>query len=147
MGKRDLFAKILAIIGTVLIWIPLLLPVIFSISRLISRGRFNFDFLMPAELFFFAIAGGILLIWAAFRSKLLRKWISWSFGACLALTVIDAAAANLTGLAAGVHEPTGWRLAVVLGIYIFFLLAFISTAIGSILLIKKLFRNEEDVGR
>jgi hypothetical protein len=147
MGKRDLFAKILAIIGTVLIWIPLLLPVIFSIGRLISIGRFNIDFLMPAELFFFAIAGGILLIWAAFRSKLLRKWISWSFGACLALTVIDAAVATLTGLASGLHEPAGWRLAIVLGIYVLFLLAFISTAIGGILLTRKLFGKKEEVGQ
>ena len=70
--KRGIFTKILAVAGTVLVWIPLLAPVFFSVMFLIRTGMFRMDYLMPAELFLFALVGGVLLIWAALRAR--ARW-------------------------------------------------------------------------
>ena len=66
--KRGVFTKILAIAGTVLVWIPLLAPVLFSMIFSVKSGMFRMDYLMPAELFYFALLGGVLLLWAALRA-------------------------------------------------------------------------------
>jgi hypothetical protein len=62
MEKKDVLTKILAIVGTVLVWIPILAPVVFSVIRFIAQRRFRFDYLMPAELFPAALVGGGLLL-------------------------------------------------------------------------------------
>jgi hypothetical protein len=38
MGKKDFFTKILAICGTLLVWLPVLAPGVFSIVALIEDG-------------------------------------------------------------------------------------------------------------
>ena len=69
MEKKNVFTKILAITGTVLAWFPTLAPIILSVIASIATQRFLFDYLMPAELFLVAMAGGLLLLWAAFRAR------------------------------------------------------------------------------
>ncbi len=51
MEKHSLLTRILAIAGTVLVGLPILAPVLFSIVALAAEGRFHLDYLMPAELF------------------------------------------------------------------------------------------------
>src|SRR5512147_511105 len=70
MEKRNTLTKILAILGTLFAWVPLLAPIFFSLMRLLQAGRFQFDYLLPAELFPLAWLGGGLLIWAAIRARL-----------------------------------------------------------------------------
>jgi len=72
MGNKDSCTKILAILGSILVWLRLLAPFIFGIASLIGDGMFRFDFLMPAELLPMELAGAGMLIWAAFRSR--RYW-------------------------------------------------------------------------
>jgi hypothetical protein len=62
MEKRDAFTKVLAIVGTVLVWFPILAPVLLSVVVLIKGRVFHFDYLMPAELFPAILVGGGLLI-------------------------------------------------------------------------------------
>ena len=68
MVNRNTFTKALAIIGTILAWLPIQAPIILSAIRLIQTGQFQFDYLIPAELFPLAMIGGGLLIWAAIRA-------------------------------------------------------------------------------
>ncbi|HEX6384498.1 MAG TPA: hypothetical protein VF177_07500, partial [Anaerolineae bacterium] len=65
MEKKGILTRILAIVGTVLVWLPILAPVMFSMAAIIEERVFRFDYLMPAELFPVALVGGGLLIWAA----------------------------------------------------------------------------------
>ena len=51
MVKKDVLTRILAIAGTVLVWLPILAPALFSVVAVIQEGTFRFDYLMPAELF------------------------------------------------------------------------------------------------
>jgi hypothetical protein len=68
MKKKEVLAKILAIVGSALVWLPILAPVLLSILIIIKEHMFGFDYLMPAELFPVTLVGGGLLIWAALRA-------------------------------------------------------------------------------
>jgi lysylphosphatidylglycerol synthetase-like protein (DUF2156 family) len=141
MEKKNILAKILAIIGTVLLWLPVVAPFFFGLLSLIGRGRFRFDYLMPAELFFVVLAGAVLLIVAAILAKSQLKLIAWSFGIAIAILFIGQGLAMVTGLANGEYEPEGWRWALVLGSIIAYILAVISTGVGGILLLRDLFKR------
>ncbi len=139
--KRGIFTKILAVAGSVLVWIPLLAPVLFSTVPLIKSGVFHFDYLMPAELFLFALVGGILLLWAALRARARRGLIGGGFAAALSLPVIGQAIASLTGLASGEIEPVGWQWSLVLAALAAYCLALAVVGVGGILLLFDLFKR------
>jgi hypothetical protein len=138
MANKGLFTRILAIIGTVLVLFPLLAPVLFSTTGFLQEGAFNFDYLAPAELFPIALAGGLLLLWAAWRARLQRRLISWSLLAAILMPVIGAVIANLTGLATGEIEPTGWQWMLVLASLAGYCLALFGIGVGGALLLREL---------
>ena len=142
MKDKGVFTKILAIAGTVFVWFPILAPILLSAVHFIQAGVFRFDYLMPAELFPFALAGGLLLIWAAIRTRARLKLIGWSFGIAVGMLVGGQALAVGTGLASGETEPTGWSWALVIGSVIIFVLAVISVGAGGILLLRDLYKRE-----
>jgi hypothetical protein len=110
MGKRDVLTKILAIAGTVLVWFPILAPILFSVVAVVYWRMVRFDFLMPAELFSFAMAGGCLLVWAAWRARLRLSLIGCELGVAIASLVGSQGLAVVTGLASGATELGGaWR--------------------------------------
>ncbi len=140
MGKKTTLTKILAILGTVLAWLPILAPVLFSAARFIQARRFRFDYLMPAELFPLFLAGGLLLLWAATRAHSQRGIIGWSFGAAIALLFSGQALAVVTGLASGEIEPPGLWFAIVSGSVFAYALAIVIMGIGGILLLRDIFK-------
>ena len=144
MKTKGTFTKILAIMGTVLIWFPLLAPVLLSLILSISRGRFRIDYLMPAELFPFALAGGLLLLWAAIRARSQRGLIGWGLGIAAGLLVGGQALAVATGLASGETEATGWQWALVLGSLIAYILALIAVGVGGVLLLRDLYKPKQE---
>ena len=62
---------------------------------------------MPAELFFFFLAGSGLLLWAALRAHSHVKLVAWGLG--LAVVALGAGMwlAEVSGLASGEIEPAG----------------------------------------
>jgi hypothetical protein len=140
MEKKGVLTKILAITGTVLVWLPLLAPVLFSAARIIQGRIFRFDYLMPAELFPVALAGGGLLIWGALRARAQRRLIGWGLGIAAGLLVGGQALAVVTGLASGETEPAGWQWALVLTSIGVYALALVGTGVGGILLLRDLFK-------
>ncbi len=58
MDKTNTLTKILAFVGTALVWFPIVAPFLLSAARLIQARRFLFDYLMPAELFPAVLVGG-----------------------------------------------------------------------------------------
>jgi hypothetical protein len=141
MPKTDNLTKGLAVVGTVLVWLPLLAPVFFTVLLLISARRFLFDFLMPAELFPIGLPGALLLLWAAVRARSRVRLIGWSLAIAVALLVGGQALAEVTGLASGATEPAGLWFVLVLGSIAGFCLALAAVGVGGIALLSDLFRQ------
>ncbi len=141
MSKKDIFTKTLATAGTVLAWLPILAPVLFSAALLIRARIFRFDYLMPAEIFPVALVGGGLLLWAAFRARARRGLIGGSLAGAVVLLAGSQALAVVTGLASGRTEPTGWQWALVLALLALFVLALIAMGVGGVLLLRDFFKT------
>jgi hypothetical protein len=139
MGKRDALSKILALAGAILVWLPIIAPVLFCAIAVIRSGRFLFDYLMPAELFPAVLVGGGLLLWAALRAHLRRKLIGWSLGAMIASLGGAQALAEVTGLASGAAEPEGWPWIAVLALIAAFWIALIALGAGGLMLLRNTF--------
>ena len=141
MEKKDVFTKILAILGTVLIWFPVLAPFILGVGSLIRDGMFRFDYLMPAELFPFALLGGILLVWASTRARAYRKLINWGLVIAVILLFGGQALAVVTGLASGETEPTPLLITLVLVPILIYALLLAVVGVGGILLVRDVFKH------
>jgi hypothetical protein len=140
MAKKDNFTKGLAISGAVLAWTPILAPIVFSGIFLLTKGVFRFDYLMPAELFFVALAGSLLLLWAAFRARARRGLIGLGLAAALVALVSSQGIAVVTGLASGAQPAVGWRWAIVISLLAVYSLALVVVAVGGTLLCRDLWR-------
>lgn len=140
MSHKSLFTIILAISGTVLVWFPILAPLLLAIPGLLE-GALHFDYLIPAELFPIALAGGLLLLWAAWRARTQRKLIGWSLATAILMPFLGALIANLTGLATGEIEPTGWQWVLVLASLLGYCLALLAIGVGGFLLLRQLFKR------
>jgi hypothetical protein len=131
MEKKDMLAKILSIIGTVLVWIPILAPVFFGIAALAAEGTFRFDYLMPAEFGMLVFAGGALLLWGALRAG---AWL-----VIIAPGIVIAAGAISILNTFGDVEPGSMRWKIVMGLLITYTLATVVTGVGGILLVRDQF--------
>jgi hypothetical protein len=140
MEKKGVLTKTLAIVGTVLVWFPILAPILLSVLVLIIERMFRFDYLMPAELFPAALVGGGLLLWAALRARSRRRLIGWGLGIAVGLLVGGQALAVATGLASGENEPAGWWFALVLASIVAYSLALVAMGVGGALLLRDLFK-------
>ena len=140
MEKKGVLTKILAIVGTVFVWFPILAPVLLSVAVIIKEHTFLFDYLMPAELFPAILVGGGLLIWAALRARSRRRLIGWGLGIAVGLLVGGQVLAVVTGLASGETEPAGWWWALVLASIVIYTLALVVIGVGGVLLLRDLFK-------
>ena len=140
MEKKGVLTKMLAIVGTVLMWFPILAPVLLSVAVIIKGRMFRFDYLMPAELFPAALVGGGLLMGAALRARSRRGLIGWGLGAAVGFLIGGQALAVAAGFASGDVEPAGWLLALVLASIAVYSLALVIVAVAGMLLVRDLFR-------
>ena len=143
MEKKGSLTKILAIAGTIFMWLPILAPILLSLILLIAHGLFRFDYLMPVELGLFAFGGGILLLVAAIRARSHVKLIGWGLGIALVMVVGGQAIAVVTGLADGWTETGGWQWMLVLGSLIAYTVAVAVVGIGGVLLSRDLFKSRQ----
>jgi hypothetical protein len=143
MAKKGLLTKILAVLGTVFVWLPVLSPVFFSLGFSIRRGFFRFDYLMPAEFFPLALLGGILLLVAAFLARSRQGLVGWGLGTAVLMLVGSQALAVVTGLASGETEPTGLPWALVVTALVIYVLALVVMGIGGALLLRDLFKSKK----
>jgi len=139
MDEKRGLTKIAVSAGTVLAWIPIRAPVVFSVQRLMTRPFFRFDYLLPAELFPVALLGGLLLLWAAIRMRSRARLIGGGLAVATLLWVGGQALAVVTGLASGRTQlGSGWGAlaAAWIGVYC---LALPVTATGGALLLRDTF--------
>ncbi|MBO8158447.1 hypothetical protein [Thermosyntropha sp.] len=62
MDNKYRLAKFITIIRTVLIWLPIFFAIVTGIVGTVLSHEFRFDYLMPADLFPVALAGGLLFL-------------------------------------------------------------------------------------
>jgi ABC-type glycerol-3-phosphate transport system permease component len=146
VAKRGAVAKILAIAGTVLVWLPLLAPLVFAVAASLQQRGFLFDYLMPAELFPVVLAGGLMLVSGSLLARSRRRFVIASLAVAVVLLVGVQAFAAVTGMASGRIEATGWRWAVVLSGIIGYALAVTVLGVGGALLARDLFRSPQPAG-
>jgi hypothetical protein len=143
MDKKGLITRTLVTIGTVLIWFPMVLPVIFSGSRLLRAHIFRFDYLLPAEIFPVVLVGAALLLWGARRAHLRTAFIGGGFALTLASLALALILAQVTGMASGAVEPVGWPFALVAACFVLFWIGMLAMGVGGILLWRDLRRSNQ----
>jgi hypothetical protein len=131
MEKKDALSKIFAIVGTVLVWFPILAPIVLGFISLGTDGIYRFDYLMPAELGLLVFAGGVLLLWGAIRTRARGRIIAWGFGL--------AAGSIAVLMAFGDVVPGSLQWTIVIGLLVTYSLAIVVMGIGGLLLWKDLF--------
>ena len=140
MSEKHVLTGVLAGAGTALVWFPILAPILLSLVVMVSNHTFRFDYLMPAEFFPFAFAGGGLLFWAALRANARQRLIGWGLGITGFMLVVGQVLAVVTGLASGKIAPTGWWWLLVLASLAIYSLALVAMGIGGGLLLGDLSR-------
>jgi hypothetical protein len=146
MRRTGVFTKALAIVGTVLVWVPIVAPLVFTRWGDIGTERFNFDWLIPAELAPVMLVGAGLLLWAAFRTNARRALVAWGLGVALGSIVIGAVLARVTGLATGATEPSGILWAALIGPIVVLIAAMIELGVAGVLLVADLFARHQPIG-
>jgi len=129
---------VLAVTGDLLVWFPIMAPILLTVFAYIRIQRFRFDYLMPAELFLSVLLGAILLIIVSLKTKRRQKLIIGSISLMIVLLFGGQALAMVTGLASGETEMGGWEWALVLGAIIGYDLLVAALGIAGILLIRDL---------
>lgn len=137
--RTGAFTKTLAVAGTLLVWVPIAFTVFTSIVGTAVTGSFRFDYLMPAELALFALAGAVLLIWAGFRSGLRLKLIGVSSILAAFFLAACMVIAAVTGMASGRTEASGMPFIMTVLMLALYAVSLIGIETGGILLWKDLF--------
>ena len=145
MEKKSALTKFLAISGTILVWFPILAPVLISAIFYFQEHLFRIDYLMPAELFFSFLLGSGLLLWAALRAHTQVKIVAGGMGLAIFMLFAGQAIAVATGLASGEAEPAGWRLWIVIASLIVYIGGILLVGLGGIFLVRDLFRQRLSV--
>jgi peptidoglycan/LPS O-acetylase OafA/YrhL len=138
MEKRNMKStKIMAYIGTILVFIPILLTLLTGTVATIASGIMRVDYLMPAELFPLAMAGALILLWASRRARIYKGLIAWSLAVMVGSLVASQGTAVLTGLASGKTEAAGWPLFLVVALLALYVASVILQCILGVLLIRR----------
>ena len=140
MPKHDRWTKIIAICGTVIAGLPLVFTILTAAVGSWMDKRLLFDWMMPAELFPFVLAGSALLVWAAWRAQWRRLWFAAGVVLLFVLLFGGQALAVASGLADGSRPAQGvWWVIVVACIALYDLVA-VGLAVLGVQLSQRVFR-------
>lgn len=117
MGKHDALAKTLAIIGTVLVVLPLLAPLALSLQSIGRPGGYQLDYLMPFEVYPVTLVGVALLVWASFRAHARKGAMGVAIGSMIGGLVLGAVAAQVTGIAQSAERLEAWKYVLTAGLF------------------------------
>lgn len=134
-NKNTKITRIIAFIGTILIWLPILFTLVTGVVGSISFRSFRMDYLMPAELFPLVLAGALLLMWASIRSGIYKRRIGWSLFVIIAAIAACQGSAVLTGLASGETAAAGWPWFLVITFLVLYIAAVVAECIFGVYLI------------
>lgn len=138
MQRGGVVTRVLAVAGTVLLCVPLLAPVVLADWTSVGTERFNFDWLMPAELFPAMLLGAALLLWAAVTAQSRRGLVAWGLGVAVGSLGVGLLLASVTGLASGAVEPRGLPVILVDVTFAVYAAAIAEMAVAGVLLSRDL---------
>jgi hypothetical protein len=138
MGKRDTIARILAIIGTILVALPLVAPLLFSLRWIGSPVGYRLDYLMPFEIYPVTLVGAALLVWASLRMHARRGAVGIAISVMLGSLVLSAIAAQVTGIAQSVERLETWKYVLTAGLGGISLLVQVALIVVGCLLVRDL---------
>lgn len=138
MDKEKLLTRTMAVVATIMVWLPILLMVASFVTRLIMSGIFLGDYLIPGELFPLVLIGAGLLIWAALRARSHVKPLAWGTVTAVVGLVASQVVAIISGAASGEKEPTIIIMALMIGLMVVYILAEIFLGVTGIRLVKHL---------
>lgn len=144
-AKQGTWTRVLAIVGTIAVWLVLAAPIFFGLAALATDGAFTFDYFLVIEWFFVAIGGGLLLFWAAMRARAYRTPINLSLLLAIAALVVGQALADLVGLGGVEAQPAGWRLTLVVSMVAVYIVALFGLGISGIALSRHLVEADQEV--
>ena len=133
MEKNGTLSKVLVIVGTVLVWFPILAPIVLGFISWVADGTYHLDYLMPAELGILVFVGGASLLWAAILVKSQRWIIAWGLGIAVGSIAILMAFGDVV--------PGSLEWAIVIGLLISYSLAIVVMGVGGVLLWRMLARK------
>lgn len=136
---RQVAARVLAIVGTVLVGLPLVAPLLLAAVLLVAGAGWRLDYLMPGELVAVVAVGGVILVAAAFLTARRRVLVGSLTVAVLVLFALVDVVAVATGLASGATEAEGWPLALVVTTYGLYLAAVVALVAAGALLSRDTF--------
>jgi len=135
--KRQAASRVLAIIGTVAVGIPLAAPIVLAVIFLAIAGGLHLDVLMPGELFVVVLVGGILLVIAAVLARRRRVLVVVLVALTAVLFAATGVLATVTGIGSGETPATGWPLVVVVATYSAYVASVVALFIVGIVLCRK----------
>lgn len=144
MKRNNALIKGLAIVGSALVWAPVVAPLVFTRWGDLGTERFNFDWLIPAELFPVVAVGALLLLTATLLAHARRALTGAGMGVSAAMIVAGMVLAEVTGLASGETEPVGLPWILVTGAIAGYGAGIVVTGIAGLLLIKDLFSRRPE---
>lgn len=140
MSQKNRLNIFLAVLGTLLVWIPILAPAFFTVVRYVRSGLFRFDYLMPAELGLLAFAGGLLLFWVSIRIHVYQKVVATCLATMFLTLVGGMALASATGSASGAMDRAGWQWTLVALSLVLYSIALVILVFCGLFLVKEVFR-------
>ncbi len=144
MKNKGTLTKVLAVAGTVLLGLPFLLLLVLTVAAFFSSGgKFLFDYMLPAEVLPVVLGGGVLLLWAAFRSKLYLKPLAWILGLSLLSLAACQGIAMISGLADGSREASGPIFYLVIALLLLYDVGVLTSMILGIALTRKVFAKAQ----
>ncbi|MDP2183142.1 MAG: hypothetical protein Q8K99_11310 [Actinomycetota bacterium] len=144
MKEHDVLARTLAILGTVLVVLPLIAPFALGLIVMGRPGGFRLDYLMPFEVYPVTIVGMALLVWASFRARARKGAVGIAIAVMLGGLVLAGVAAQVTGIANSEEQLETWRYALTIALGAVSLLGQVALIVEGSLLTRDLFRARGD---
>ena len=139
MKRKNAGSKFLIITGTILTWLPILFPVL----NLIVKEQHLFDYLMPVELFFVSLVGGVLLFIVAIWVKSRVKIIGWGLGISILIRIGIEVLGYFRGLYSDDSSIEVWNN-IILTVVALYSIPVIIMGIGGILLWVSMLKNSNE---
>lgn len=144
MTRNGPLVKALAICGTLLAAFPILAMLATGVVGSIARGRLLVDYLIPAELLPVVLAGGALLVAAAWIAHRRRATITGTLGGGLAVLAVGLVLAQVSGLADGTMAAEGPVFVTVLATVLLYAASVAALAVEGALLVRDLFKHPDE---
>lgn len=142
MKEHGVLTRALAVLGTVLVVLPLIAPLALGLLVMGRPGGFRLDYLMPFEVYPVTVVGMILLVWASVRARSRKGAMAIAIAVMLGGLVLMGIAAQVTGIASSPEQLEAWRYALTAGLGAVSLLGQVALIAQGSLLARDLFRAQ-----